>query len=70
MAEQGSLGFDKIAAEGKIKAYKRDNNGLTVSFKDVYYADGHRDFLDRLMDDKIGVRVTIEVVDPTAFETG
>ena len=70
MAKQGSLGFEKIAAEGKIKWYKRKDSGIEVSFKDLHYADGHRDLLDRLMDDEIEVRVTIELVDPTAFETG
>lgn len=66
----GAMGFEKIAAEGFIKAYQRTEKGhVKVTFKDVLFSDGHRDLLDRIMDNEISVRVTIEVVDPTFSES-
>jgi len=71
-SKTGTLTFEPIAAVGTIGSYTRSDSGkgLKVAFKELHYSDGHRDLLDRLMDDKIQVRVTIELVDPTAFEVG
>ena len=52
---------NKIAAQGMIRSYTRVvDGGLKIGFKDLLFADGHREKLDSWIDDKRQVRVTIE----------
>ncbi|MHC4712985.1 MAG: hypothetical protein ACYTAN_06900 [Planctomycetota bacterium] len=67
IAKEKTLGFQEIAAEGKVVKYTREPGGLKLGFKDLHFGDGHRPIIDRIMDDDIRVRVTISLVDPTAW---
>ena len=61
--------FAKMAADGKINSYSRATGGaIGVKFKDLFFSDGHRDLLDRWIDDETKVRVTIEPIDPNLPE--
>jgi hypothetical protein len=54
----------KIAAEGgMVKSYTRTDKGLKVTFTELFFANGHTDVLDDLIDEHRKVRVTIESVE-------
>lgn len=59
----GSKTQKKIAAEGQVKSYTRNEKGVKVTFNDVLYSQGQVLLLDQWIDEHRKIRVTIEATE-------